>query len=371
MATLALTLALGARAADAPKAEPPALPALPSMHDSAAPKEHSALKDLTPPGFADLIPPEKHGEHGGHADKHEVPENLAPAAPPERGFFATGEYLLMRPRSDNLDYAVRNRTTGLSTAGVLESLRYDLGSGLRVELGYRFGESLFEPSFAYTRLKSTGGEVIGAAPGQVLFPTLTRPGLTDSVLVAAPTVSLDYNLYDLLVGRRYAVGENLAVRGFGGIRLADIRQEFGAAYNGLDARNAAASSGTRFQGVGPLVGAEAVLAGPMGLHAYARATGALLTGPSDSRTRDLNDAGRTTYVDLSHTLRKVVPNAGIAVGAGWQYRTVSLRAGYEVSHWFGLVDRVRLNSDTAQGALSTTSGSLAVEGLFIQFGLVY
>ncbi len=361
-ATLLLAWA-AALPAPLPADEPPPLlppPVLTASHAS----EVAPLKDLTPPGFADLIPPERHAE--SHAPGH-----LTPSAPAEGGLFAGVEYLLQRPRADGLDYALLNRTAGLATEGAISSLRYDLGSGLRVEAGYRFEESRLEASFVYTRLKASGGESVAAGPGQLVLPTLTRPGLTDSALSANASAKLDYNLYDLLVGRRYALDDSVAVRGFGGVRLADIGQEFGATYAGLDARHAVVATGSRFRGVGPVVGAEGVFAGRHGLHVYGRATGALLSGPADNTYRDANDGGRTVYADLTHTLRKVVPTAGLAIGAGWQYRTVTLRAGYEVTHWFGLTDRVRLASDLAQGAFTAPSGNLAVEGLFVQFSLAY
>ncbi len=361
---LAWAATLLACAAPLNAAEPPTvvLPAV--LPGSLAAPAEAPLKDLTPPGFADLIPPERH--HDSH-----TPGHLTPAAPAEGGLFAGVEYLLQRPRADGLDYAITNRTTGLATEGPIAAMRYDLGSGLRVEAGYRFEESRLEASFVYTRLKASGGESVAAGPGQLVLPTLTRPGLTDSALSATAGAKLDYNLYDIVVGRRYALDEHVAVRGFGGVRLADIGQEFGATYDGLDARQAVVATATRFRGVGPVVGAEGVFAARHGFHVYGRATGALLSGPADNFYRDANDGGRTVSADLTQTLRKVVPTAGLAIGAGWQYRTVTLRAGYEVTHWFGLTDRVRLASDVAQGAFTAPSGNLSVEGLFIQFSLAY
>lgn len=333
------------------------------MVPAAGPSPAEPLKDLTPPGFADLIPPP--AEHAGGEG------GVRPVAREGRGLFAGAEYLLLRPASDGFDYAVRNRIAGLATDGPVEALRYRLGNGFRVELGYRFPDGRLDVSAAYTRLRAFADGTVGAGPGQVLFPTRTRPSLTDAALTAAASADLEYNLYDLLVGRRFEVDDHLAVRGFAGVRFADVRQTMTVRYDGLDARGAGVHSNTRFEGAGPLVGAEVVLGGWRGFHLYARGSGGLLSGPVATAYQNSNDDGRTVYADLPYTVRKVVPVAGLGVGGGWAGRTVSVRVGYEVTHWFGLTDRVRLTGEAAQGALIATPGSLSLEGLFVQLGIAF
>lgn len=323
------------------------------------------LRDLTPPGFADIVPPPP--RHGGH---DHPPGHLAPSAPAHAGFYGTAEYLLFRPRSGAFDFALVNAGAGLATAGPVESLKYDLGNGVRAELGYRF-ERGWEVGFAYTFLEASGGRTAAAGPGGVLFPTLTRPGLTDAAASAAATASLNYNLYDGLVGKRFVLDDHFAVRAFGGFRFADITQRFDVGYDGLDAVRAAVGTRSEFEGFGPLVGGEAVLGGWHGFHAYARASGGLLTGRSTNTVRETNNAGGTVYVDSRYDVRKVVPVAGLAIGGGWQYRTVSVRAGYEVTHFFGLTEPLRFTDDVGQGKLVTRPSYLSLEGFFVQVGFAF
>ena len=360
-----------------PPGQPPATNVQPNPPShiqtlSAFADDHPPMKEL-PTGLPELIPPpdKHHGghEHGcGHGCEHEIPEWLAPFVP-HHGWYTQGEFLLMRPRYTDFDYAIRNANPGLGTVGPIESLKYDTGTGFRVEVGRHWGEGKWDSAFAYTYFNGNGDASAAAGLNQVLLPTLTRPGLTDRALSALVNADLDYQLYDIIVGRRMMVDENFALRWLGGVRFADVRQIFNTFYDGLDARRAAVVTRSRFQGFGPLVGAEAVLGGWRGFHLYARASGGLLTGNSTNRLIETNDNGATTYIDTRHDVRKVVPMGTIAVGGGWQYRTFWVRGGYEVSHWQGIFERPRFVDDVSQGKVITRPGNLTLEGLFIQVGV--
>jgi hypothetical protein len=328
--------------------------------------EHPPMKELPVDLPPDLIPPpDKH-----HSD-HEIPGYLSPFVPGRCGWYTTGEFLLMRPRDSNFDYALRNTTTGLGTVGPIESLKYNLSAGLRAELGYRYGDGRWETAFAYTYFNGSGNGALFTNPGEVLLPTITRPGLTDQALTAAAHANLDYQLFDMIVARRTAIDDNFAIRWLGGFRFADIRQNFNVNFDGLDARAAAVNTRSRFQGFSPIVGAEAVLVGWKGFHLYSRATAGLLSGRDTNRLIETNDTGASTYVNTSNNIWKVVPMGSIAFGGGWQYRNFSIRAGYEITYWQGIFNRPRFTNDVAQGALINNSSNLTLEGLFIQVGLTY
>jgi hypothetical protein len=372
-----------------PVAQPIAQPAVQPAQPGLAPGSQTlsfstepVVKDLTPVGFADLIPPDPHhdGHHGhnghGHAahcdpcgEHHEIPEYLTPFVTDHRGFYGSAEFLLFRPRNSDFDYAIANTTAGLATTGPIDSLKYDTGTGVRAEVGYSYGR--WETAFAYTYFTAGADRALAVSAGQVLFPTLTRPGLTDRALVALANADLDYQLFDMTAGRRFVLDENFAVRVLGGFRFADLRQTLNAVYDGADARRAAITTRSRFQGFGPIVGGEAVLVGWKGFHLYSRATGGLLTGRSDNRLIETNDAGATTYVNTRYNVRKVVPTATIAIGGGWQYRTVSIRGGYEMTYWHGVFERPRFVDDVSQGKVITRPSNLSLEGFFIQFGWAF
>ena len=329
---------------------------------AAEPAAEPPLKDFTPAGFADLVPPDDHAPH--------APGHLAPLAPYGRGFFLNADYFLLNARTDDQGYAVRT-AAGLALAGGVSELRYRVGSGFRTEFGYRPPDLGLDVSFAYGYFGATGHGTVGADAGQLVRPTLTRPGLLDAAMSADAAAELDSSTYDLLVGRRWAVDDRLAVRGFAGVRFATVRQEFRVSYDGLDARNAEVFTRSRFSGAGPLAGGEAVYAWPRGFHLYLRGSGGLLSGLNEEFRRETNDDGRTVYADVPAGYRTVVPVVNLGVGGGFQYRSLSVRGGYEVTHWFGLTDRARFTSDVAPGAFVPRQANLSLDGLFLSVGLTF
>jgi hypothetical protein len=323
------------------------------------------MRDLTPTNFADLIPAPA-TQPVGHGAGCEA----SCAEPAHPGWYATGEYLLLRPRADAYDFAIRGLTPGLATVGPIESLKSALASGFRAEAGFRFASG-WEAGFAYTLVNSGGSRTLAAPTGSVLYPTITRPGLTDTVLFAAASNDLNYNLYDLLVGKRWKLDDHFGLRAFGGVRFADIGRRMTAVFDGLDANLAAVRTRSGFDGFGPLIGAEATLYGWGGFHLYTRATGGLITGRSTNRLLETNNADATVYANTGYDVRKVVPVASLAIGGGWQYRTVSIRTGYEITHWSGFGEPVRFVDDIGQGKIVTRPSALSLEGFFFQVGVAF
>jgi hypothetical protein len=350
----------------APAALPPISPRTTPPTTTApvrAPASEPPLKDLTPPGFHTDAP-------AVHPAYHEVPGHLRPAAPDESGPFATAEFLMLRARRTAFDYAIPGDTSGLVPIGGVRSLNYDLQPGFRGELGHRF-ENGWEAVFGYTYYHTSAEDSLTAPANQVVFPTLTKPGLTNTALFGGAAAGLTYNSYDLTMGKRWMVDEHVAVRLFGGIRFATIQQDFNAFYDGLDARSATVNANSKFQGFGPVFGGETVLAGWKGFHLYARASGGLLTGQSDNPLIESNSAGNAFYASTSNDVRKVVPVASVGIGAGWQYRSVSVRVGYEITNYFGVIDQPRFTDDVGLGKITTRQSDLSLEGLFVQVGLKF
>jgi len=106
-----------------------------------------------------------------------------------------------------------------------------------------------------------------------------------------------------------------------------------------------------------------------GFHLYSRATAGLITGRNSNALIETNDNGATTYVNTRYDVQKVVPMGSLAIGGGWQYRTLALRAGFEVTHWQGMFERPRFLDDVSPGKVNTRPSNLTLEGLFIQASL--
>jgi hypothetical protein len=330
--------------------------------------------------FKDLTPPELHGGghgngHGAHAGGgHEAAHSASHGAAhghEEGGPYATATYLLMRPRRGLFDFAVRDPNRNLVPEGTLESLNYELRSGVRATLGYAVPHTAWDLAAGYTYFRSNADRTVFAPPGGTVYATLTRPGLNDEVTVARGSASLEYNVFDAVIGRTYHPDECTTLRAFGGLSWATIRQRFDADYDGADATIGRVTTRSNFNGFGPVAGLEGQFNVTPHWHVHARALGGLYTGSVRNPIRETNNAGLTTYADVTFGTRKVVPMASLALGGGWNSGRVTIRAGYELTNWFGLIDQPRLTGELSEGKLLTRSADLSLEGFYAHVGLTF
>lgn len=278
---------------------------------------------------------------------------------------------MMRPRRSAFEYALVDPNRDLVPSGCVHSLNYELRSGLHAGVGYLFAESLWDAKFEYTYLGSGGENSLRAPDGGTLYATLTRPGLNDEADTVIANGGLQYNLFDAVAGRRIILDDHTALRLYGGFRFASIRQTFEAVYNGGDANQGFVATRSNFDGFGPLVGGEISWTVHGGFHLYGRGNAALMTGRLGNPINETNNGLRTLYGDLQYSTRRIVPVMSLGIGGGWQRDRVSIRAGYEVTNWFGLIDTPRFSGELAEGKFTTRTGDLSLEGLFIQLGLAF
>lgn len=328
-----------------------------------APQQPILMKDITPP---ELHGSGHAGGESGHCEVHP-----ALAEHEEGGFSTAAEYLLMRPRRGLFDYAIRDPNQNLIPEGALLSPNYQLRSGVRAAIDYRLPHTAWDFQVAYTYFRSNANAAETAPVGGTLYATLTRPGLNDEVTSATATATLEYNVYDAVIGRRFVLDEHATVRAFGGFAFAQIRQKFDVFYNGGDALQGRVLTESNFNGFGPLFGAEGQFTLTEHWHIYARSVGGLFTGTARNPLLETNNGGLTTYANLSLDKRKVVPMASFAVAGGWTSGRVTFRAGYEITNWFGLIDQTRLTGELSEGKVVTRSGDLSLEGFFAHFGLTF
>ena len=97
----------------------------------------------------------------------------------------------------------------------------------------------------------------------------------------------------------------------------------------------------------------------------------MLTGNSENPLLEGNANGRAIFANTRYDVQKVVPFTSVGVGGGWQYRTFTLRAGYEITHWFGLIDQPRFTDDVGRGRFVPTPANLSLEGLFVQMAVQF
>jgi len=309
----------------------------------------SPLKDLTPTDLPEA-----------HAGEEESAPGLTFAA----------ELLVLTPRSSSLDFALVDAKNDLIPAGRMQSLNYRIDAGFRAGLAYRTARG-WDFGFAYSYFQSEDSFGIAAPAGALLYPTLTRPGLINQSRVASANAKLTINTYDIIVGRTWEPAEDLQLRFYGGLRFATIRTRLECLYDGRDADTALADTKSDFGGVGPMFGAEGSLNVGSGFGLFGKANGGLLTGTQRARIFEYNNGGGTLYTDFRDRYAHVVPYLQLGVGMEYRYNGVFLRAGYEVTNWFQVVDRPVFLNDFAEGKLTRRVTNLALDGLFLQAGFRY
>jgi hypothetical protein len=350
--SLAAALALAGSAAAQPP--PPAvrpLPAVPPPPD--------------PPPVVDVTPPELANRPATVLDG--APACRAACSP---AVLATAEYLLVRPYRRPNDFAITDPFNDLTPEGGVNSVRFDWSSGFRVGLGYRTASG-WEPMLTYTHLHAGGSRFVVAPDGGVVYPTLTRPGLIDTVQQAGAALRLDYDVFDLDSSRRIVLDDSFALRLGFGVRIASIDQSFDAFYNGFEASGALVHNRIIFDGAGPVLNGEGEWLLPRGFRWFGRARGALVVGDLSSRLRETDNGGLTLNANIRECNTQAIPVLELATGLAWEYRNLRLSAGYEVANWFGLVDRPQFVNDVAEGKLGRRRGDLSLEGVFFQLGVAY
>jgi len=313
-------------------------------------EEPHTVRDLTPPEFLQAVEP--------------VPET------PAGEVFAAAEFLLFTPRQRGLDFVLEDGRDDLTPVGRVRSLNYKTEPGIRASLGYRPGGYPWDVRFTYTYITSSDNFGVVANPAGVLYPTLTRTGMTNEVNVAFASSSLSINVYDAEFGYHFEQ-DFFHARIFGGLRLANVREMLTADYDGRDAQRATVDVRPNFDGVGPLFGIESTIGMGQGLGVFGRASVALLTGSMRAPFVETNNVGGTVYADVADRFALTVPVVTLGVGVSYQYRGLSIRAGYEVSNWFGVFERPAFTDDFAEGKFLRQSSSLGIDGVFVQLGLEF
>lgn len=110
-------------------------------------------------------------------------------------------------------------------------------------------------------------------------------------------------MFDLEVGRRLNVGDSVSVRPFGGLRFAQIDQNFSVLYNGGDANLDTTGSHLQFNGGGLRAGAQADWKILEHVSLYGRAAASLMVGDSRVGQTEFNNGGATTLTDATESFR--------------------------------------------------------------------
>lgn len=346
-------------------AEPPARP-IPVFAPQARPEGADAKLDILPvPVTTGIVPVVNetssfldHSPAEGHED------------PKAGAWLFDAEYFLMASRSPGREYAIVGTTPVLGPVGVIKSVDSgNYNSGFRLGAGYRFPGEGVEVMFRYTFLHTSSGDSSAAPAGQTLFATETHPGLIVQVASARARTSVNLNLFDVEIGKRFDLSDSTTARLFAGPRFANIDQKFEATYQGGDVNRDDVRRRLFFDGGGVRAGGEVQWRFFDQVGTYFRGAGSLMTG----RFRgDLSETGNgTPVVNVSEKFTRVVPNLEMGLGLMYQSGNWRMSVGYEFSTWFDMVDGIDFVSDAHPAKMGSKTGNLSFDGVVFRSELAF
>jgi hypothetical protein len=299
----------------------------------------------------------------GHVESPEHAEADAPWA-----FLADAEYLFMRVRTQQQDYAIVSTSNDPTrVTGTVANADWEWRSGMRVGAGFLLpGEDPWEVMFRYTYLHSANVNRAFPPDGGEVFPTLTHPGFVDVVGNAEADNSFNYNVFDLEFAKQVYATHNLQVKLFAGPRFANVLQAINATYDGGDASQDQVHSRVTFNGGGLRVGGDGLLRIVDGLGLYTRGSLSMLVGTTTATLSETNNSGASTIVNVYDRYDNVIPVAELDMGLTYQRRNFSLSAGYQLINWFGMVQGLDFVNDTQVSKISRRTGDLSIDGLVIR-----
>jgi Legionella pneumophila major outer membrane protein precursor len=328
------------------------------------------IQEGPPPGMVN-----GHGEYGGahvqegdwHHDHGCVEDGIKE---PEPGYFATFDYLLVRPRRQALDFAIVDPTLDNAVNGNVSSAIWNTNSAYRLTAGYRLRSGMdFAATYFY--LHSKDNRNIVAPPGGALYATLTAP-FADQVDSANVGTNLDMDVIDVVLGQRMCVNDHLNVRLAVGTRIAAINQKLSAFYSGSTAGTGTfISSPINFDGIGLVAGGQAFWNVFRGVGVYAKANMALMTGDFRTSLIQTANGGSTTVVGVGDKFTRVVPVSELGLGLSWQTENIRFSFGYEIANYFNMVDSLDFVESSSFGKIGRRSSDLSYDGLVVSLGLFF
>jgi hypothetical protein len=290
-----------------------------------------------------------------------------------QGLFLSGEYLLLRPRRDALDYAVVSPNRTETPGGNVNQLSYGTENGFRTGIGYHLPSSDWSIAVNYTYFHSSDNQIAIAPSAGALYPSLTSGGSFDIANSANASTNLDYNVIDLEAIRHIAVHESFDLTVFGGGRFAWIDQKLQAIYNGGSEGpvNDTVSSPVYFRGAGITLGGLGQWNVYQGIGLYAKAQCSLLSGQFRNSLTETNDNGTVSIVNVHDNYNQIVPVTEMGLGVAYQGDHFHLSVGYELTNWFNMIQSLDFPDSTNYGKIGRRTGDLSLEGLAVQLGLVF
>ena len=279
--------------------------------------------------------------------------------------------------------------SGVSLVSTLRDADYGRNSGFRANIGYRMTDRC-DIGFRYTYFYTNGASMLGdpnVDADLVLANRLDR-NLANSILdqsfddgeadFASQRIRLNLNIYDIEIRRRLRLNsQRFGAHFMGGFRFAEIDQASQIIYQNLESGillRADTDETMDMCAAGLMFGGDVEY--QMGWHTsiFARGAVSLLYANFDVSRLDVQTSATEAGVrSISDSFQSFVPVLELNVGVRWQRGRFHAAAGYNVAHWFDMVQGLdAINQDDVDGATNSyrvERSGLSFDGFFAEAGL--
>jgi hypothetical protein len=274
------------------------------------------------------------------------------------GLLANVDYLNWLGRRSGMDFAALDTGNGLGkpTAISTESLDFDRANAFRAGLGYRFCNG-WDVLWTYTYFHVENEQTVtNNSTNFALFATQSyySTGQSSQEPVSSITAdgTLQVNIQDFDAEWSSCLNDTIGFKAFGGFRWAKIDQNFNNTYTTPAGGTGTVSLPNNMDGEGIRLGAELEWRSPIGFRVFGRAAESILVADFQTAQHE-NDPFVGITLNTSGSTTVVVPVIEAAVGVSYARGPWELRAGYEMSDWFNMVQ------------LNRPAQSLFLDGYFI------
>jgi hypothetical protein len=279
------------------------------------------------------------------------------------GVIAYADYLYWKASPTGLDYATVANPITLAPIATA-SLDLPRSDGYRFAVGYRFAGACCDLTCNYTHFQSSDRQSVVA--GNAATELLSTRSFFSTVAMDSIEAddALKLNIYDIEANWRTCLNDTVGFRGFGGVRLATLDQDFNSNYTLLTIVNGTINLPTRMDAAGIRLGAEFEWRTAWGFRVFGRGASSLLVADFTTERREVNSLDGL-IIDTSAETTRIVPVLEAAAGIAWSWGPMELSAGYEISNWFNMVGVGDVSGGVGTVPVTAASAIFPQQSLFI------
>lgn len=287
------------------------------------------------------------------------------------GFFATADFLWWKLYEGAAEYVIKSQSI-LPDPGRAKQFNFKWEPGFKVGAGYVFEHDSCDFNIEYTWFKTHGSH---STSSNFLFPLVGNEGFTFDR--SKGRWKVEFNNIDFVFGRNFFVSKFFALRPFGGMATAWIDQHRYFRFNTLDSNRVSLKSKNDFWGIGGRLGLNTRLFYNENLSFYGNLSGNLLWGKFFVKERERNRTTGATFYDLRYTVRRMVPNAALGIGAVFEDNFADdayhfmIKVGYESQYWWNQNQLPEFGGGFGGlgSAFHTASEDIGMQGLTVELRL--